>query len=141
MSLATQLMKKFAATRYPLYYEQLDVTVYLQPLTFGQRQAAQKIKTTDKQHQFVFSIAVFDEAGEPVVSKLEEVDNLPELFVGLCCSTVFQLTNGASHATCDKVVTHFLKSVNITEDEVEQHEAESAELDAVIEEETSLKNA
>lgn len=141
MSAATKLLQKYKATRYPLYFEPLDITLYIQPLTVGQRQASQKVKLIDKQHTYVFSIAVYDEAGDLFADSQKEVEDLPESLVGLCVATIFQLTNGASHQTCDKVVEHFLRSVNITdEDELAILEAEDKELNETIEQETSIKN-
>jgi hypothetical protein len=142
MSLAKKIIEKFNTQRYKLYYEPLDVVVMLSPLTVGQRQAAQKIKDQDKQQAYTFSIAAFDEDGAPAVDDVKEVQNLPELLVGLCVSVIFQLTNGASHNTCNQVVKHFIQSVNIIDDE---HQAEldklKEETEKLIQEETSLKNA
>jgi len=133
MNLAQQIMNKYKTQRFPLYFEEMDFTIYVQGLNVGDLQRIEKVAQA-KQALQIFLYCAFDDDGKSVASNEEDVQGLPELVVGLVSAVAQQMTQGAGHDTCHKVVEHYLNSVNITDDK----DVEALEAD-IIEETPTVK--
>ena len=124
MSLASKIINKQRSLPYELYFDDLDVTIQLYPLTVEQRNRVspllEKNKEAKAQALMILSAAT-DLDGNPIADNEKEALSLPENVVGLCVSVIQFLTQGTKHNVIDKIVDHYIASNNpdLSDDEKE----------------------
>lgn len=113
MSLASRIIAKQKGQPYELYFEDLDVTMLLYPMSVEQRSKYLSLKTLQKRQAYLLYTTVYSkEDNEPVAANEKEAMALADNVAALCDSITNMLTMGCKHSVLDKLVANIQESLN-----------------------------
>uniref|UniRef100_UPI004048E1D7 hypothetical protein n=1 Tax=Shewanella sp. TaxID=50422 RepID=UPI004048E1D7 len=112
MSLASRIQAKLKSNPYELYFEELDETVFLYPLTVEQQSKYLQLKTPIKRKAYLLTSVITSIDHEYIAANEKEALALPENMVVLCETVINMLTQGCKRNVVDKLVDNYISSLN-----------------------------
>jgi hypothetical protein len=112
MSLASRIQAKLKSNPYELYFEELDATVFLYPLTVEQQSKYLQLKTPIKRKVYLLTSVITSSDHEYIAANEKEALTLPENMVVLCETVINMLTQGCKHSVVNKLVDNYISSIN-----------------------------